>query len=129
MHLLERLRLIGDLGQMQRHQARPTTTARPRNEKKPITSVAVVTNTADDTAGSIFSRSSVTGTAIPARPAVRLLITIAAAITPPSSGLWNRTATASPISTPRHRPLTAAMRNSRPIMRQVFELVSWLVAS
>jgi len=41
----------------------------------------MVTNTADDTAGSTRARSSVTGTRIPANPATRLLMTIAAPIT------------------------------------------------
>ena len=59
----------------------PHKVARPRNEKKPITSVAIVTNTAEDTAGSTPAFSSPTGTSTPARPAIRLLMTIAIAIT------------------------------------------------
>src|SRR3546814_5514466 len=54
----------------------PQTVASPRNEKKPITSVVVVTNTADETAGSTPAFSSVTGTNMPARPATRLLISM-----------------------------------------------------
>src|SRR6478736_5563399 len=141
--VLEGLRGVGDLGHVERHEivdrsvglprkaigyARPVRTASPRNEKKPITSVAVVTNTADETAGSMRKRSSVTGTMIPAMPAVRLLITIAEAITAPSRGLWNSSPVPVPIRMASEMPLASAMRNSRQIIRTVFELVSWLVA-
>ena len=87
-------------------------------------SVIVVTKTADDTAGSMSKRSSVTGTNMPASPATRLLMSIADAITAPSSGLPKMSAVPAPIRMPSDRPLTVAMRNSRRIMRIVFDAVS-----
>ena len=41
----------------------------PKKDKKPITSVIVVTKTLDAKAGSIFNFFSETGTSIPKRPA------------------------------------------------------------
>ena len=48
----------------------------PKNDKKPITSVTVVTNTLDAIAGSILSFLSVTGIKIPNKPATIIFNTI-----------------------------------------------------
>ena len=48
----------------------------PKNDKKPITSVTVVTNTLDAIAGSILSFFSVTGIKIPNKPATIIFNTI-----------------------------------------------------
>ena len=48
---------------------------------------------------------------------------IAAPITVPSSGFWNSSAVPMPISMASETPFARAMRNSRQIIRTVFELV------
>ena len=48
----------------------------PKKDKKPITSVIVVTNTLDATAGSILNFLSVIGTKIPNKPATIMFNTI-----------------------------------------------------
>ena len=45
----------------------------PRNDKKPITSVIVVTKTLEAIAGSIFIFFNVTGTSIPNNPATTIV--------------------------------------------------------
>ena len=52
----------------------------PKKERKPITSVIVVTNTLDAIAGSMLNFLSDTGTKIPNRPATIMFNTIATAI-------------------------------------------------
>ena len=48
----------------------------PKKDKKPITSVIVVTNTLDARAGSIFNFFKDTGTKIPNKPATIIFNTI-----------------------------------------------------
>jgi hypothetical protein len=52
----------------------------PRKEKKPQTSVTVVSTIEDDCAGSCPKRCSIIGTRAPAIPAITMDITIEAAI-------------------------------------------------
>lgn len=58
-----------------------TKAARPRKAKKPTTSVTVVTNAPEASAGSTPNRSSKIGMPVPASPATTRLITIAVAMT------------------------------------------------
>ena len=97
--------------------------------RKPIESVIIVTNTDEATAGSAPARSSASGTITPASPAMTMLAIIAAAITARASGWRRPKRTPMPISTAMVTPLSNATRISRQIVRQVFDWVSWLVAS
>jgi len=89
--------------------------ASPRKTRKPIESVTIVTNTDEATAGSAPARSSPSGTNTPARPAIRMLVIIAAAITPPSIGLEKASDTPIPISTAMVTPFSSATLISRAI--------------
>src|SRR3984893_3361391 len=87
--------------------------AMPRNEKKPTTSVMVVTKVPDATAGSARTRSSTIGIRMPpSAPATRLHM-IAKPITTPSAGILNQATAAIPVITANARPLTRPTRPSR----------------
>src|SRR5690606_2446389 len=93
-----------------------TIEANPSNRPKPQTSVSVVTNTEDATAGSTPNRSSSTGTKDPAKPATNRLRDIARKTTPPSrQDSPSRTDTAAstaPIAMPLTRPTTSSLPTS-----------------
>src|SRR3546814_11649309 len=58
-----------------------------------------------------------------------ILTTIAAAMTPPSAGLANQSAVATPAIRAMVPPLRSAIFISRHTARQLFESVSWFLAS
>src|SRR5688572_12987497 len=66
---------------------RANTVASPRNDRKPKTSVSVVMNTDEASAGSTFAARSPSGTSVPAVAATNMLMIIAAHSTSPSTGL------------------------------------------
>ena len=66
---------------------------------------------------------------MPANPAITILISMASAITPPSTGLAKTSPVPRPTRTAIVPPLSRAMRNSRPMIRRVFERVSSFIAS
>src|SRR5438477_11482768 len=87
--------------------------AMPRKEKKPTTSVMVVTNVPEATAGSARTRSSTIGIKMPpSAPATRLQM-IASPVTTPSPGILNQATAAIPVMTARALPVTSATYLSR----------------
>ena len=64
--------------------------AKPKNDKKPKTSVTVVKITPEARAGSILNLFSVKGINIPDSPAINKLSIIAIAITIPIRLSWNQ---------------------------------------
>lgn len=103
--------------------------ARPRKAKKPTTSVKVVTNVPDATAGSMSKWSSVSGTRIPARAAAKRLMTRAAAMTRPSTSEPNQAQAKSPMITAKSSPLIRPTAHSRSEKRSAFTGLMVRVAS
>mmetsp|Transcript_23757 Transcript_23757/g.42640 ORF Transcript_23757/g.42640 Transcript_23757/m.42640 type:complete len:259 (-) Transcript_23757:789-1565(-) len=106
-----------------------TSAARPRKAKKPTTSVTVVTNAPDANAGSMPTRSRITGMTVPASPATTIFTTMAAAITYPSAGEPNQITPTMPMTTAKIAPLIRPTRTSRRITRHTFAPVKSFVAS
>src|SRR4029079_10256198 len=103
--------------------------AMPRNEKKPTTSVMVVTKVPDATAGSARTRSNTIGTRIPPKaPATRLQM-IASPITTPRPGILNQATAAPPVITAKQSPLTSPTMASRITTRNALLEPSSRVAS
>jgi hypothetical protein len=76
----------------------------PRKAKKPIESVIMVTNTLEATAGSCPAGRTSPAPPRPARPAMTMLMIIAAAITTPSIADWRRSPRCRGRSAPRWSP-------------------------
>src|SRR5262249_16824152 len=85
----------------------------PRNDSDPPTSVNVVTNTVDATAGSTFIRLSTTGMRVPASAATIMFTTIEIASTMPSQTVLKKRATTiaptSPFMIPLPSPTTTCL--------------------
>src|SRR5262245_37467252 len=101
----------------------------PRNDRNPTTSVTVVTNGPDDTAGSTPSRVRMSGIRIPPSAAAASTVTIASPMTRPRSVMSNQVAAITPMISAKERPWSAPTSTSRRMMRQVFALESSRVAS
>src|SRR5215207_675184 len=105
------------------------TAARPKNAKNPMTSVTVVTNTAEATAGSIFNLSRASGMSMPESAAAIRLIVMAAAITIPSWLLPNHQKAKRPTIRANSRPLMIPTADSRRTTLSALSVVSSRVAS
>ncbi len=101
----------------------------PRKAKKPTTSVTVVTNTPEETAGSARKRCSTSGTKMPPSAPATRLHTMARPITSPSPGTLNHATAAMPVMTAKATPLTRPARTSRAMMRAALALDNSRVAS
>ena len=102
--------------------------ARPRKIRKPKKSVVAVTNTAEETAGSNFSRDRVRGVRTPTVAATIRFSTMAVAMTAPIRQSPDHRAAATPISGDSTRPLARPTAISRQKVRTEFDRFSSRVA-
>ena len=91
----------------------------PKNERKPITSVTVVTKTLDAKAGSIFIFFNATGIKIPNKPATIIFKTIDAAIIIDRSICLNHSWTTAPVIIANIIPFRTPIKNSLPIIERL----------
>ena len=93
----------------------------PRKEKNPTTSVTVVTNGPDDTAGSTPSLANTKRNQRfrQARPTTST-VTIASAMTSPRSETWNQLNAITPMISAKQSPLSTPTSNSRRMTRPTF---------
>ena len=100
----------------------------PKKERKPITSVTVVTKTLEAKAGSILNFLRVTGINIPNKPATIIFKTIDAAIIIDRSICLNQSRTTTPVITAKIIPFKTPIKNSLPTILFILLLESSLVA-
>src|SRR5262249_35913654 len=103
--------------------------AMPRKEKNPTTSVTVVTNGPDDTAGSTPRRIRISGMRMPPSAAAASTVSMASPMTMPRSLTLNQVAAITPMITAKASPLSAPTMTSRAMMRRALARLSSRVAS